>query len=104
MYKLYEAADLHEAQLVLDLLTRHDIAARLLNTYAHGALGELPFTHAYPEIWLVNEADVSQARTLVYAFEHRSATQEQWRCSHCGEANPDSFELCWHCGTTPPSS
>ena len=101
MHKIYEAADLHEAQLVLDLLSHHDIAARLLNSFAHGALGELPFTHAYPEIWLVNEADITQARMLIYAFEHRSDARQQWRCGRCGENNPETFDLCWRCGTTP---
>ena len=21
-----------------------------------------------------------------------------WRCSKCGEASPDNFDVCWHCG------
>jgi hypothetical protein len=28
----------------------------------------------------------------------------EWSCNQCGEDNPGSFEICWHCGRPPPAS
>lgn len=30
------------------------------------------------------------------------AEGREWGCSHCGESNPGTFELCWHCGRPGP--
>lgn len=26
--------------------------------------------------------------------------ERSWRCDHCMELNPETFEVCWHCGTS----
>ena len=62
MYKLYAAANLQEAYLILHRLEHANISARIFNEHAQGALGEIPFTHAYPELWALEQADVTRAR------------------------------------------
>ena len=46
MLKLYDASNLSEAHLLLGLLSQAGIAAQILNTYAQGATGEIPFGQA----------------------------------------------------------
>ena len=96
MIRLYQAQDLPQAQLVIDLLDQHGIAAKMNNSNAAAALGDIPFTHAYPEIWLIHESDLKKSRQLIAEFE-KPLSDEQWHCQHCNEASPISFETCWNC-------
>lgn len=96
MIRIYQAQDLPQAQLLIDLLDRHGIQAQLLNGHASGALGDIPFTHAYPEIWLLREADLARSKQLLAEFE-LPLSNEQWHCSYCNEASPVSFDTCWNC-------
>ena len=57
MFRLCTAANLPEAHLLLHRLAQAGIEARVLNEHAQGGLGEIPFTHAYPEIWIMEPAD-----------------------------------------------
>ena len=98
MQRLYVAADLPEAHLVVQLLERAGIAARVFNEHAQGGLGEIPFTHAWPEVWLLEDADMSRAQRALDAWQ-RTPRMPSWRCRDCGEDNPGTFEACWRCGT-----
>lgn len=98
MLKLYDASNLTEAQLLLDLLTQAGIDAQILNSFAQGASGEIPFGQAYPEIWIQDEQDLIRARTIVTEYETTPLTTDWRYCRYCGERSPANFELCWHCG------
>ncbi len=50
MKRVHIAATLLDAQLAADTLAAAGIATRILNTHAAGALGDLPFLHAQPEL------------------------------------------------------
>jgi len=97
MKRIYQAGNLQDAYILSTLLSAARIDHHILNSYQHGGLGELPFTHTYPEIWLVNEK--SEARALIAEFEQPLANETPERaCSRCGELNPATFQICWHCG------
>ena len=98
MLKLYDASNLTEAQLLLDLLTQAGIEAHILNSFAQGASGEIPFGQAYPEIWIQDEEDLLRARKIVKEYETTPLTTDWLYCRYCGERNPTNFELCWQCG------
>ena len=98
MLKLYSAANLQEAYLMLHLLAAEGIQAKVLNEHTHGALGEIPFIHAYPEIWLQREDDLPRAREVVATFGRDPGAFDPVACPACGEENPGNFETCWHCG------
>jgi hypothetical protein len=118
MQRLYTAADLPEAHLVAQLLERAGIEACVLNAHAQGGLGncslrcstsavlgvvgEIPFTHAWPEVWLLDEADVARAQRVLETFT-RPLVSPPRRCRDCGEDNPGTFETCWHCGAPLPA-
>lgn len=98
MEKLYDAANLPEAYLLLHLLEQADIPARVLNENAQGAVGEIPFIHAWPQVWLLDPGNRSRADRIVAAFERRESSGPAGLCPACGEENPPGFELCWRCG------
>ena len=98
MQRLYRAANLPEAYLLLHRLQHAGIEARVLNEHAQGGVGEIPFTHAYPEIWLVESADADRARSVVADFENRTASDAVVICRSCSEESPAGFEICWRCG------
>lgn len=97
MRKLYSAANLQEAHIVLGLLRAAGIEAIILNASAQGGLGEIPFAQTYPEIWIKAPLDLPRARAVVDEFERPSAATAAWFCSQCGEENPGGFEVCWNC-------
>jgi hypothetical protein len=98
MKRAYRAADLTDAYLLLHRLQHAGIAARVLNEHAPGALGEIPFMHAAPEVWLEDDADLTRARTIVIEHETARGQSGTHRCQTCGEDSPAGFELCWRCG------
>lgn len=102
MQKLYTAADLPEAYLVAQWLERAGIRARVLNEHAQGGLGEIPFTHAWPEVWLMDERDGPRAQRVLDAWRHAPVSPAR-RCPICGEENPEGFETCWHCAAPLPA-
>lgn len=99
MLRLYQAANLPEAYLVLHRLERAGIEAQVFNEHAQGGMGEIPFTHVYPEIWLLDARDELRARSLLAEYEKADAAGQPTPCSNCGEENPAGFEFCWQCGT-----
>ena len=98
MLKIYSATNLPEAHLLLSLLQSEGIEAKILNTYAQGASGEIPFEQAYPQIWLEDERDKFLAESIISKYESTPADTEWIYCRNCGERNPANFELCWQCG------
>ena len=97
MIKAYTAANLQDAHILLGLLKMEGIEARILNANALGGVGEIPFTNAYPEIWLVHARDRERARGTFQAFERPACDAAPARCPACGEDNPAGFEICWNC-------
>ncbi len=99
MLRIYRAADLPQAYLLKRLLEDAGVACRILNENAQGGLGEIPFTHTYPEIWLIRESDASLARKLLDDFEKQGDDSGTTiSCASCQETNPSNFETCWNCG------
>ncbi len=99
MKKLYTAADLQQAYLLSHLLEQAGIAHYISNENLQGGVGELPFTHTYPTLWLFDETDEKRATAIIGVFERAATGQGNgWRCAACGEDNPGTFETCWKCG------
>jgi hypothetical protein len=101
MKKIYSAASLPEAYMLRDALRAAGIGAEVFNENAQGAVGEIPFTHAWPEVWILDESDMARAREMVREYEKPPPTGTR-NCQACGEENPAGFELCWHCGADLP--
>ncbi|MCO6428141.1 DUF2007 domain-containing protein [Nitrosomonas communis] len=98
MKKLYSANNLIEAQMIVALLEHAYIPAKLFNTHAQGGVGEIPFTHAYPEVWIMHDDDLEKARSIIDTYESAPVEEGHVSCPACGEQNPRNFQLCWQCG------
>lgn len=101
MKRAYRAANLQDAHILLSLLAQAGVAARILNGGAVGAVGDIPFVSAYPEIWVEHDLDYARARELVGEWERtpaRPAGADEQRCPACGETCPPQYALCWKCG------
>lgn len=98
---LYLAANPVEAEIVKDFLVAHGIATRIQGSYAWGGVGELPLPEAYPRLYLEQESHRARALELLREYERGSAGS--WCCRGCGERSPDTFAVCWSCGSAAPA-
>jgi hypothetical protein len=98
MLKIYSAQTLPDAHLVRGLLAQAGIDARVFNENAQSVMGEIPFHHAWPEVWIMDEDDAKQARELIHQIEQPQAVSRTVFCPHCREENPANFHTCWNCG------
>jgi hypothetical protein len=88
-----------QAGLFKDLLAKEGIECLLRNEQLSAALGEIPFTECYPELWVVDEEIYPRARQLLDAWlKVADPPVADWVCAGCGETLPGNFAACWACG------
>jgi len=78
-----------------NLLSAEGIDANIRRPYLAGALGELPFTETWPQLWLRDARDLERARAIIARPAQPAASN--WRC-FCGERLEGQFTACWRCG------
>ena len=101
MRRVYTAATLPEAHLIQHQLESAGINARVFNENAQGAIGELPVTDAWPDVWIVQNHQFRAARAVIERYETNS--ENELLCHSCGEISPGSFEVCWQCHAVLPT-
>ena len=101
MKRVHIAPTLLDAQLAVDALSSLGIVTHIFNAHAAGAMGEVPFMQAQPEIWVEDETRETQAREALSSL-HNAPLREEKICAHCGEQNPGNFLSCWQCGYALP--
>lgn len=94
------AHDFVGAHHCANVLRAAGIACQVRNTALTGALGEIPFLDAAPQIW-VAERDWPLARDVL-AEAGQPAAGTSWRCERCGEELEPQFATCWSCGAARP--
>ena len=76
-----------------------DIEFSIKNEFASGAIGDLPFTEVWPELWLINDNQFEQADEICKRIQQEAEQNNvDWTCTQCEEINASSFEFCWSCG------
>lgn len=98
MIRVYEAADLQEAHIVLGLLAQARIEASVFNQHAQGGLGDIPFGETYPSVWIADERDQRLARKIIDDYRSEPEVAGSVWCPACGEESPGNFAVCWRCG------
>jgi len=98
--KLFSTDDPFLFQRVKSELDAHSIPYMVKNEFAGGALGEVPWQEAQPELWLVDDDWAARAMQIVNALEatDTQAQNRDWYCTSCNEENGSAFDSCWHCG------
>lgn len=82
-----------------NVLRAAGIPCEVRNTALVGAMGEIPFLEAAPQLWVHHTLDLTRARIVLDELrEPPSGTP--WDCTACGEAIEPQFGACWKCGTT----
>lgn len=66
--------------------------------FLSGAVGEVPPTEAWPELWVLDDAQEAPARALVAAAAAAPEHARQRTCLACGEHFTEPFDTCWKCG------
>jgi hypothetical protein len=99
MQKVYTDQTLLMVTHIKNLLESAHISSELRNEYSAGAVGELSFVDAWPELW-VNYEDVALAKSVIENFL-ASTEGNDWVC-RCGESNGPAFASCWACGADRP--
>jgi len=102
MKRVHIAPTLLDAQLVVDALSSLGITTYIFNANAAGALGEVPFMQAQPEVWVEDDTQECRAREVLADFLSVRPGADK-TCPQCGERNPGNFMSCWQCGSALPS-
>ncbi|MEE9320333.1 MAG: DUF2007 domain-containing protein [Granulosicoccus sp.] len=98
MPQVYRAANIIDAQLVMDELQAGGIQARISGRYLSGAIGELPPGDVIA-VWIDCDQHVARARALIEDFEmSRLKPRPDWLCRTCDEIVGGEFGACWNCG------
>ncbi len=101
MKRLLACENLVEAQHYANLLRAAGIHAEVRNTFLSGALGDIPFLEAAPQVWVDDGQDMAAARGII-AAAGTSPQASAWLCSACGEHVEGQFTHCWRCGVERP--
>lgn len=95
MKRIYEAADVIEAEAVVAALKSRGIEAFVVGAHTYDTPGVNPL--AFPAVWIANDEDEVAARWALTGL--RAATKDApWRCRSCGETHEGQFAVCWKCG------
>jgi len=99
MKKIHSGLDDLATGYVISMLEQTGIEFTVRNQYSSGALGELPATECWPEIWIINDEDYEASMEIVrMADGDVNDIAGTWLCV-CGERNEGQFASCWKCGS-----
>lgn len=97
VFQNYELATVGQYQSVLE---SEGIQTHLKNQFMAGALGEIPFVSAVPELWILNDEDFAAAHALIEQLLSNNAQDEpEWTCAECDAVVDGVFTQCWKCST-----
>jgi hypothetical protein len=103
MKKLYSAQNPLMISHLKNILESGGIECAVKNQYLAGAAGELPPIECWPELWVLDERKVDEAReVLERTLAPLRSVSEPWTCRKCGTEVEGQFTECWNCGTDRP--
>lgn len=101
MKRLTQAPNIALATLWADMLTQGGIESSVQRLYSSGIAGEIPPDQALPEVWVLDDSRLDEARLLLAQL--RNPLTRHWVCRGCGEHIDGPFEECWNCGAAMPA-
>jgi hypothetical protein len=79
------------------------IGCLIKNEHLRGAMGELPPTECWPELWILDDNDAEEAQALLDGLVHQPFELEPWTCPRCNEVVEPPLTECWNCSIEPDS-
>ena len=107
MVKVFVAQHPTEAHLLKGLLESNGIPSEVRREALFGVRGEIPFTEAFPEIWVLNDEQVGEALNVLRNRSTKTNDLDEgqsWWCSNCGETVEPQFTTCWQCNADKPNA
>jgi hypothetical protein len=98
MKRIISSESLAEIGHYRNVLEQHGVRCLIKNEQLSGALGEVPFLECLPELWVLDESDLSRAESLIADLRRPVTGGKNWRCAHCDQENEAQFAACWNCG------
>jgi len=98
MKKVFTSSEEFRIGYIVSVLEELGIEHTVRNQYLSGAVGELPLTECWPEIWITNDKDLTKTKVIIEHANAKLDDQGAWECQ-CGEKNEGQFGSCWHCGS-----
>lgn len=98
MIRVWRAYNVVEATHFRNVLESAGIRAFLRNENLIRLAGEVPFDQTWPEVWIVDDAQATEALTLLQEVRRPRHLQPAWICPQCGEWLEGQFTSCWNCG------
>ena len=101
MIKVFEDFDITLVGHYQSVLESNDIATFLKNQFGTSGAGELPFVEVVPQLWVLNDNDVEQAKALIKELQgvQPSGELQGWVCITCGTEQEAAFTHCWKCSS-----
>ena len=106
MIKVFEDFDITLVGNYQSVLESNDIPTFMKNQFGTSGAGELPFVEVVPQLWVLYEADVERAKTLIKELQEVGSQEQSqaWECAECGTRQEAAFTHCWKCSAPRPSS
>jgi hypothetical protein len=99
MKKVYSAKDPLMVGHLKNVLSTFEIHCVTRNLDLSSAAGELPPIDCWPELWVVNDEDLAEAKAILKkTLAPLESVKKPWRCRDCGENIEGQFSECWKCG------
>ena len=102
MKRIFDSFDFPQVGHYQSILEAAGIRTLVKNLGVSNALGAIPMTEVYPELWVVDDEDFDEAMELLESFRGKESEEQDladWVCGTCGEQVPGSLGECWNCQT-----
>jgi len=106
MIKVFEDFDISLVGYYQSVLESNDIGTFMKNQFGTSGAGELPFVEVIPQLWVLDEEKVDQAKSLIAELQNPANQGKPlaWDCPDCGEPQEAAFTNCWKCSAARPGT
>ena len=97
--KIYSTDDPVLCGYLKSVLLNEGVTCVVRNEHLPAGAGEIPFTECWPELWVIEDRDITRSQKLLQAVLSAPQVDDvSWTCAACGESGEAQFTACWKCG------
>lgn len=101
MKRIYTHDNILVLHSVKNVLALNNIDSFVKNEHTIPVGARHGINNTFLELWILNDQDYERASKVIESEIENPEPRNPWVCSHCGEENAGSFEICWKCQRTP---